>query len=72
MEVLRVVSVTPEHVGLHEVREDEPGLDLLEELLGLRDPFEVRLRQERLVDVEAREDVRDLADAVDAAARHRA
>ena len=65
MEVLRVVSVAPQHVGLHEVREDEPGLDLPEKLLGLRDPFEVRLRQVRLVDVEAGEDVRDLADAVD-------
>src|SRR5436190_21334701 len=64
MEVDRVVPVTPEHVRLDEVREDQPLVDLAHQLLGLHDPVDVRLRRPRAVDVLAGEDVADLADAV--------
>ena len=64
VEVDRVVAVAPEHVGLDEIHEDEAAVDLLQQLDGLVDPVDVRLRRERLVDVAAGEDVADLADAV--------
>ena len=53
MEVHRVVSVTPQRVGLDEVREHEPLVELLQEPLGLRDALEVRLCLVLLVDVAA-------------------
>ena len=65
MEVDRVVPVAPEHVRLDEVREDESLLQVLEQLLGLRDPFDVGLRRIGLVDVLAGEDVADLPDRMD-------
>ena len=64
VEVDRVVPVAPEHVRLDEVDEDEPLVERLEQLLGLLDPLDVRLRRVALVDVLAGEDVADLADAV--------
>ena len=69
VEVLRVVAVAPEHVRLDEVGEDEPVVELAQQLLGLRDPVDVRLRRVRLVDVLPGEDVADLADAVHLHAR---
>src|SRR6266540_2598762 len=65
MEVERVVSVAPEHVGLDQIREDEAVVELTQQALGLRDPLDVRLRRMGLVDVLTGEDVPDLADAVD-------
>jgi hypothetical protein len=59
--------VPPEHVRLDEVHEHEARLDRLEELNRLVDALDVRLRRVRLVDVLPREDVADLADAVDGA-----
>jgi hypothetical protein len=56
--------VAPEHVGLDEVREDEALVELLQEALGLVDALDVRPRGMRLVDVDAGEDVPDLADRV--------
>src|SRR5439155_26789675 len=64
MEVLRIVSMSPEHVGLDEVREDQSVVELAQELLRLRDPVDVRLCRMRFVDVLARENVADLPDAV--------
>ena len=65
MEVLGVVAVAPEHVGLDEVHEDEALVEPLHQLHRALDPLDVRLGRERLVDVLAGEDVVDLADAVD-------
>src|SRR5438067_1785991 len=64
VEVDRIVAVAPETVGLDEVREDEPAVELLQQLLGRLDAVDVRFRRVRLVDVAARKDVADLADAV--------
>src|SRR5262245_64258537 len=64
MEVLGIVAVSPQHVRLHEVREDEAGLELLQELLGGSYAFDVRLRRVLGIDVEMGEDVRDLPHAV--------
>ena len=64
VEVDRVVAVPPEHVRLDEVREDEAAVDRLQQLDGLVDPVDVRLRRERLVDVAAGVDVADLADGM--------
>src|SRR5262249_56219592 len=58
-------GVAAEHVRLEEVREDQPVVELAQELLRLGDPVDVRLRRMRLVNVLPREDVADLADAVD-------
>ena len=69
VEVHRVVAVAPERVGLDEVREDQPVVDRPQQLLGLLDALDVRLRRELLVDVLVGEDVADLADAVDLVAR---
>ena len=69
MEVHRVVAVPPETVRLDEVREDESLVELLQQLLGLLDAVDVRLRRMRLVDVASREDVADLSDAVHRHAR---
>ena len=69
VEVDRVVAVSPEHVGLDEVREHEPRVQLVEQLLGLVDALDVRPRRVRVVDVDAREDVADLADGVNLLAR---
>ena len=69
VEVHRVVAVTPEHVGLDEVHEHEPLVDVLEQLDRSVDAVDVRLRRERVVDVAAGEDVGDLPDAVHRAAR---
>ena len=69
VEVDRVVAVPPELVGLDEVREDEPVVDVLEQLDRAVDAVHVRLRRERLVDVAAGEDVADLPDAVRRVAR---
>src|SRR3954464_10289013 len=65
VEVDRVVAMPPEHVRLHEVDEHEAGVDLAKEPLRPLDALDVRLRRVRLVDVLPREDVADLADAVD-------
>ena len=66
VEVDRIVAMAPEHVRLDEVGEDETAVvDLAEQPLDRRDPLDVRLGRVRLVDVEAREDVVDLPDAVD-------
>ena len=64
MEVDRVVPVAPEHVRLDEVREHEPVVELLQEPLRLVDAVDVRPRRVGLVDVDAGEDVSDLADRV--------
>ena len=64
MEVDGIVAMAPELVGLDEIREDEPVVDVLEQLDRPVDPVDVRLRRERLVDVAAGEDVGDLPDAV--------
>ena len=55
----------PEHVRLDEVHEDEPLVDVLEQLDRPVDAVDVRLRREGVVDVAAGEDVGDLPDAVD-------
>ena len=68
MEVLRVVAVAPEHVGLDEIREHEAGVDVAQQLLRRRDPLDVRLRGVLGVHVEVGEDVGDLPDAVHLAA----
>src|SRR6187401_1441398 len=65
VEVDRVVAMAPEHVRLDEVREDQALVELLEKRLRLLYALDVRLRGMRLVDVLPREDVADLADAVD-------
>jgi hypothetical protein len=65
MEVDRVVAMSPQRVGLDEVREDEPVVDRAQQLFGALDAVDVRLRRELLVDVLVREDVADLSDAVD-------
>src|SRR5205085_11479494 len=44
MEVDRVVPMSPERVRLDEVHEDEAGLELPQELLGLLDSLDIRLR----------------------------
>ena len=54
VEVDRVVAVAPEHVGLDEVHEDQALVELAQQLLGLLDAVDVRLRRVRLVDVAAR------------------
>ena len=64
VEVLRVVAVAPEHVRLDEVREHEARVDVAQQLLGDRDPLDVRLRRVLVVHVQVGEDVGDLADAV--------
>ena len=46
-----------------------PVVELLKQLLGLVDALDVRLGRMGLVDVDAREDVADLADAVHLARR---
>ena len=69
MEVVRVVAMPPERIGLDEIREDETVVDRSQQLFGLLDPFDVRTRRELLVDVLVGEDVADLADAVDLVAR---
>ena len=69
VEVDRVVAVPPERVRLDEVHEDEAVVELLQQLLRLLYAVDVRLRRMRLVDVDAREDVADLADAVHLLAR---
>ena len=68
VEVHRVVAVAPEHVRLDEVHEDEPLVDVLQELDRAVDAVDVRLRRKRVVDVAAGEDVRDLPHAVDGVA----
>ena len=57
MEVDRIVPVPPQRIRLDEVDEDEALVELLEELLGLLDAFDVGLRRMRFVDVAAGEDV---------------
>ena len=70
VEVDGVVAVAPEHVRLDEVHEDEArSSSSRSSSTRLVDPLDVRLRRERLVDVAAREDVADLADAVHLLAR---
>ncbi len=64
VEVHRVVAMPPEHVGLDEVDEDHTVVELLEQPLRDRDPLDVRARRVGLVDVDPREDVADLPDAV--------
>src|ERR671937_3093766 len=64
MEVHWVVAVPPEHVRLDEVGEDQPVVNVTQELLGLRDAFDVRFGRMRLIDVKAGEDLTDLADPV--------
>ena len=64
MEVDRVVAVAPELVGLDEVHEHEPVVELLQQLDRLVDPVHVGLGRKRLVDVAAGEDVADLAHPV--------
>src|SRR6266498_670402 len=64
VEVDGVVAVPPEHVGLDEVDEDEPFVELAQQPLRLPDAFDIRLRRMRFVDVAAGEDVADLADTV--------
>src|SRR3954447_1820342 len=56
--------MTPERVRLDEIREYEALVELLQQLLGLLDTVDVRLRRMRLVDVDTREDVAYLPDAV--------
>src|SRR3954452_7135943 len=56
--------MAPETVRLDEVREHEALIELAQQSLRLLNPVDVRLRRMGLVDVAAREDVRDLADAV--------
>jgi hypothetical protein len=41
VEIQRVVAVAPEHVGLHEIREDEALVELAEQPLRPRDPLDV-------------------------------
>ena len=65
VEVHRVVAVAPEHVGLDEIHEHEPAVDVLEQLDRAVDAVDVRLRRKRVIDVAAGEDVEDLPDAVD-------
>src|SRR5712691_9524738 len=65
MEVLGIVAVSPQHVRLDEIREDQSLVELTQELLCLRNSVDVRLRRVRFVDVLAGEDVSDLPDAVD-------
>ena len=60
MEVHRVVPVAPERVGLDQVHEDQPPIDSAQELLGLLNALDIRLRRELLVDVLVGEDVADL------------
>src|SRR2546427_12690695 len=62
VEVDRIVAVPPEHVGLDEVDEDEALFELAEQTLRLGNPFEVRLRGGRLVDVATGKNVDGLAD----------
>src|SRR5579862_298879 len=61
--------MAPQHVGFDEIREDEPLVDLTEELFRALDAFDVRLGRKRLVDVKAGEDVADLPDPVHLAPR---
>ena len=41
MEVLRVVAVPPQHVGLDEVREHEAVVEPAQQLLGALDPLHI-------------------------------
>ena len=65
VEVDRIVAMSPEHVRLDEIDEDETLVQTAEEPLCHLDAIDVRLGRLRLVDVLPGEDVADLADAVD-------
>src|SRR6266511_807048 len=67
VEVDRVVAVSPEHVGLDQVREDEALVEFPEQAFDLRDSLQVGLGGMGFVDVAAGEDLAHLADRVDAA-----
>jgi hypothetical protein len=60
-----IVTMAVDLVGLHEVREDEARVELLEEPRRRRNALRVRRRRVLAVDADAREQVADLPDGVD-------